>query len=204
MSVQTSGIMELISKLRKEGILEIENERNKIIKIAQDNAEKIIKTAEKTSTDILDKCDQECLRKKKNLDSELKIVIRDFLLIFSKNIKTQLIHPIIEKKLSDVINDTNFLKDTLKNILVNILEKDTSNLLILLNVDKKNDLIEFFSHAMFKDMLSSNKISFGFTDKFQGFQIIKKDDKLIWDFTLTSLTQEIGKLVEPHLLRYFI
>jgi hypothetical protein len=53
-------------------------------------------------------------------------------------------------------------------------------------------------------MLSSNKISFGFTDKFQGFQIIKKDDKLIWDFTLTSLTQEIGKLVEPHLLRYFI
>jgi hypothetical protein len=129
---------------------------------------------------------------------------RDFLLVFSKSIKNFIIKPVIKKNIKKCIEDSDFLKRALLGIFKDIMADDNNNILVLLNDNKKQEMIEFFNKDVFKSIKNHDKISFDFTNEFNGFQIIKKDDKLIWDFTLDSLTQEIGKLVEPHLLKYFI
>jgi vacuolar-type H+-ATPase subunit E/Vma4 len=204
MSVQTSGIMELISTLKKEGILEIEKERDKIINAAKKDAENIKAAGEDLASKIKEKCNLECTQKRKDLDSELKMATRDFLLVFSKSIKNFIIKPVIKKNIKKCIEDSDFLKNALLGIFKDIMADDNNNILVLLNDNKKQEMIEFFNKDVFKSIKNHDKISFDFTSEFNGFQIIKKDDKLIWDFTLDSLTQEIGKLVEPHLLKYFI
>jgi vacuolar-type H+-ATPase subunit E/Vma4 len=204
MSVKTYGIAELISQIHEEGISKIETEREKIISLARNDAKKIVTEAEKNIKNLYEKCNSECDQKRSDLDCELKMAARDFLLTFSKNIKSFIIRPIIKKQLNDVMNDTKFLKVCLKAIFQNILTKEYKNILVLLNTKTKNDMIEFFGNDIFKDTTNKNKVNFAFTNEFSGFQIIRKDDKLIWDFTIETLTQEIGKIVEPNLLKYFL
>jgi vacuolar-type H+-ATPase subunit E/Vma4 len=204
MSVQTSGIMELISTLKKEGILEIEKERDKIINVAKEDAENIKAAGEELASNIREECNAECTQKRKDLDIELKMATRDFLLVFSKSIKNFIIKPIVKKNIKKCIEDSDFLKNALLELFKDIMAGDNNNILVLLNDSKKQEMIEFFNRDVFKSIKNHDKISFDFTNEFSGFQIIKKDEKLIWDFTLDSLTQEIGKLVEPHLLKYFI
>jgi vacuolar-type H+-ATPase subunit E/Vma4 len=204
MSVQTSGIMELISTLKKEGILEIEKERDKIINVAKEDAENIKAAGEELASKIREECNAECTQKRKDLDIELKMATRDFLLVFSKSIKNFIIKPIVKKNIKKCIEDSDFLKNALLELFKDIMAGDNNNILVLLNDSKKQEMIEFFNRDVFKSIKNHDKISFDFTNEFSGFQIIKKDEKLIWDFTLDSLTQEIGKLVEPHLLKYFI
>ena len=146
----------------------------------------------------------ECKQKKENIESELKFATRDFLLVFSKKIKTFIIRPVIKKQIRNVLNNENFLKNVFKDLFKELLIKDHKNILIILNNSIKDEMIEFFSSSVFKTITNYKKINFSFTDTFEGFQIIKEDEKLIWDFTLESLTHEIGKLIEPHLIKYFI
>lgn len=132
------------------------------------------------------------------------MVTRDFLLVFSKKIKNSIIIPTTKKYIRNIIKDDDFFKSCLQNILNNFLDEKNKNIFILMNNDNKNEIIEFFTHKIFKKILENNKINFGFTDEFEGFKIIKKDDKLIWDFTVETLTQEVSKIIEPHLIKYFI
>jgi V/A-type H+-transporting ATPase subunit E len=204
MSIKTFGITELISQIQQEGISKIKEERENIISSANEYANKIINNAEVKVKELYNTCEIECKQKKEDLNCELKMATRDFLLIFSKKIKTFIIRPAIKKQISNAINDIKFLKNCLKTIFKNILQDQNKNILIILNSSIKNDIIEFFSNDIFKDTLHKNNIDFTFTNDCEGFQIVKKNDNLIWDFTIDTLTQEIAKIVEPSLLKYFI
>jgi hypothetical protein len=102
------------------------------------------------------------------------------------------------------MTDTKFLKLCLKDIFHNFFKTPDKNILLLMNNKTKNEMIEFFSNDIFINILKKNVVNFAFTDEFTGFKIIRKNDKLIWDFTVKTQTQEIGKLIEPHLIKYFI
>jgi len=204
MSNKNHGIAELISQIQEEGILKVNRERDTIINNANESAQSLISDAKQKVQDMYETCDMECKQKKEDLNCELKMATRDFLLMFSKQIKTFIILPSIKSNVDKVMTDTNFLKMCLKDIFTKFLEMDNKNILLCLNSKTKNDMIEFFSTDIFTKMFKKNNISFSFTDEFEGFQIIKQDDKIIWDFTVEALAQEISKLVEPNLIEYFI
>lgn len=204
MSTETFGITELISKIQKEGILDIEQKRVQIINKAKAEADNIINISKKEAAMMQIQCEEHCNHQKQHLDDELKIATRDFLLKFSKTIKISLFQPMIKNHLKDAINNNQFFKNILVSILEKILDKNSKNILIVLNEDKKHEMIEFFSNDLFKNLTDKNNVNISFSDHLEGFQIVNQDEKLIWDFTLDSLTQEIGKLVEPELIKYFI
>jgi len=198
-----SGLNELILKLQEEGINKVNEERDKIIQDANQNAEKIISDAKEESSRIREKCRRDCSQKKEDLDCELRMATRDFLLNFANNIKKFVIRPVVKSEINKVVTDTKFLKNCLGNIFQDVLANEDKSILVILNKDMKNEMIEFFSGKIFKEAKNS-KINLAFTDEFQGFQIIQKDEHLLWDFTLETLSQEVGKIVEPNLLKYFI
>ena len=198
-----SGLNELISKLQEEGINKVNQERDMIINNASKDAEKILSAAQNEASKIREKCDRDCLQKREDLDCELKMATRDFMLSFANNIKQFVIRPVIKSEIQNVIGDSKFLKSCLGKIFQDILGNEDKSILIILNKSMKNEMIEFFSGKIFKKA-NESKINLAFTDEFQGFQIIKKDEHLLWDFTLETLSQEVGKIVEPSLLKYFI
>jgi vacuolar-type H+-ATPase subunit E/Vma4 len=204
MSSKVLGLNELILKLQDEGIAKANEESQKIIDNANKTANQIITDAEEKAAAQKDAFEKTRMRQRQELDDEMTMAARDFMLNFSNNIQSFVIRPHVKKDIEEIILDTKFLKNCLKGIFQEVLIKEESDILVILNEKTKNEMIEFFGGKMFKSMSAKGKINFAFTNKFTGFQIIKRDEKLIWDFTLDTLAQEIGKLVEPNLLKYFI
>jgi len=203
MLLENSSIAKLINQLKEEGVAEIQKERALLITTAQNDAKLIISNAHTESAKIRHECKAQCEQERKALHSELTLATRDFLVDFSNHIATFIIYPGVYKHMSAVVSDIDFLKNTLRNILSNVVRNNNTNITVIMNENVKKDIITFFSQSILKD-IQNNNVKLEFQDKFIGFKIVEKENKYVWDFTLESLTQKVSTFIEPYLLKYFI
>ena len=136
MSSKVLGLNELILKLQDEGIAKANEESQKIIDNANKTANQIITDAEKKAAAQQDAFEKTRMRQKQELDDEMTMAARDFMLNFSNNIQSFIIRPHVKKDIEDVILDTKFLKNCLKGIFQEVLIKEESDILVILNEAK--------------------------------------------------------------------
>jgi len=204
MSEKVSGITELISQLQEEGISQGELRKKEIISKANVEGARIILEAKKEAEEIKNNFIKEYNEKKEEMNKELQIAARDFLLDFSNKIKSFIIRPQVEKEINGVLLDTKFLKNTLKSIIQDVLVKENDSISIIINSDLKKDVSDFFYKKIINEIKGKNNIQLEFEDNIKGFKINKNDENLFWDFTVNTISSEISKFIEPHLIKYFI
>ncbi len=204
MSEKISGITELISQLQEEGISQGELRKKEIISDANKEKEIIISKAKKEAEEIKNNSIKEYNAKKTEMDKELKISARDFVLDFSNKIKSFIIRPQVRKEIDSVLLDTKFMKSILKTIIQDILSKQNDSISVIVSSSIKKDISDFFHKKIINEIKEKNNIKLDFEDNLKGFKINKKDENLFWDFTVDTISAEISRFIEPHLIKYFI
>lgn len=204
MSEKVSGITELISQLQEEGISQGELRKKEIIYNANAEGKKIISEAKKEAEKIKNNFIKEYKEKKIEMDKELQIAARDFLLDFSNKIKSFIIRPQVNKQIDTILLDSKFIKNILKTIIQDILAKQNDSISVIINNDMKKDISDFFYKKIINEIKGKSNIKLEFEDNLKGFKINKNDENLFWDFTSDTISNEISRFIEPHLIKYFI
>jgi len=204
MSEKISGITELISQLQEEGISQGELRKKEIINDANKEKERIILQAKKEADEIKNNSIKEYNSKKDEMDKELQLSARDFLLDFSNKIKSFIIRPQVKNEIDAILLDTKFMKSILKTIIQDILSKQNESISVIVSSDIKKDISDFFHKKIINEIKEKSNIKLEFEDNMKGFKINKKNENLFWDFTVDTISAEISKFIEPHLIKYFI
>src|SRR5688572_3332794 len=113
MTESTSGIGDLLQRLRKDGVEAGESEKQRILGEAEAKARAIVADAEKKARDILAQADAEAQAKRKRLDADLTMAARDFASRLTERVKRQVIEPLISEQAKGALADPEVLKQAL-------------------------------------------------------------------------------------------
>lgn len=201
MSQTTSGVAELIARLKTDGIDAGEAEKRRLLEEAEKKAAAIIADAKAKAEQLLANAKQERDRQRQQLDAELQMAARDFALRFSERIKQQVIQPVVAEPVKAVLDDAGFLQATLKELCVKYAESG-ADLEVALSPEARAKLEGFFTGEL-RRALGSNEVTLVDENGLVGFRLAKKGDSFAWDFSLEAVTQELMRLVDPALRGYF-
>lgn len=201
MSETTSGVAELIGRLKKDGVDAGEAEKRRIVDDAEKRAEAIVADAKKKAEDLLLAAKQERDRLKHQLDAELSMAARDFVLRLEGRIKAQVVNPVVSDVVKGVLEDTTFLKATLKDLVLKFAERG-ADVELTMSPETRAKLDGFFTGEL-KSALGSREITLVDEAGVVGFRIEKKGESFAWDFTKEAVARELVRLVDPALRAYF-
>lgn len=201
MSQTTSGVAELIGRLKKDGIDAGEAEKRRLLEEAEKKAAAIVAEAKTKADQLLQSAKQERDRQKQQLEAELQMAARDFVLRFSDRIKQQVIHPVVADPVKAVLDDAGFLKATLKDLCVKYAESG-ADIEVALSPETRAKLEGFFTGEL-KSALGGRELSLVDENGLVGFRLAKKGDSFAWDFSLDAVAQELMRLVDPTLRGFF-
>lgn len=201
MSQSTSGVAELIGRLKKDGVDAGEAEKRRVIEEAEQKAADIVADATAKAEQLLQSARQERERLKSQLDAELTMAARDFVLRFEARIKAQVIHPVVADPVKGVLEDAGFLKSTLRELCVRYAEGG-ADIELALSPETRKQLEGFFTGEL-KSALAGRDLTLVDESGLIGFRISKKGESFAWDFSKEAVAQELTQLVDPALRRYF-
>jgi V/A-type H+-transporting ATPase subunit E len=196
-----SGIAELIGRLKKDGVDAGESEKQRIIEEAQAKAEEILAEAKRGAEDLLSGAKTERDKLAKQLDGELRMAARDFAMRLSDRVKAQVIHPAVEGATKDALNDEDFLKACLPEVCAAV-AKSGEGVELVVSPETKDKLEAFFTGEL-KRSLGGGEVTVRDEQGMVGFSVKPSGESFTWDFTLESMTRELGSLVDPALRTYF-
>lgn len=201
MSQTTSGVAELISRLKRDGIDAGEAEKQRLLDEAEKKAAAIVAEAKAKAEELLAQAKQERERQKQQLEAELQMAARDFALRFSERIKQQIIEPVVSGPTKAVLEDPAFLRATLQELCV-AYAKTGADIELTLSPETRAKLEAFFTGELSR-ALGERQLSLVDESGLVGFRLAKKGDSFAWDFSLDAVTAELLRLVDPALRRYF-
>lgn len=201
MSQTTSGVAELIGRLKKDGIDAGEAEKRRLLEEAEQKAAAIIADAKAKADQLLASAKQERERQKQQLEAELQMAARDFALRFSDRIKQQVIQPVVTDPIKAVLDDPSFLKATLQELCVKVAQSG-ADIEVALSPETRAKLEGFFTGELTR-ALGGRELSLVDESGLVGFRLAKKGDSFAWDFSLDAVTSELMRLVDPALRGYF-
>lgn len=201
MSQTTSGIAELIGRLKKDGVDAGEAEKRLVLEDAEKKAAAIVAEAKAKAEQLLTGAKQERDRLKQQLDAELTMAARDFVLRFEGRIKAQVVQPVVDDAVKASLDDASFLKDTLKDLVVKFATTG-ADVEVTVSPEMKKQLEGFFTGEL-KSALSGREISLVDENGLVGFRLVKKGDSFAWDFSKEAIARELVQLVDPALRGYF-
>ncbi len=200
MAQTTSGIAELIGRLRKDGVDAGEAEKSRILDEAQQQADAIVAAAKQTAEDLLGGAKQERERLKQQLDAELAMAARDFVLRFSERVRAQVVRPVVNESVRGALSDPGFLQSALKELVVRYAEGGTVEVAVA--PELRQQLEGFFTQELARS-LAGGKAQLVDEQGLVGFRIIKQGESFAWDFSEDAVAKELVRLVDPTLKTYF-
>jgi V/A-type H+/Na+-transporting ATPase subunit E len=200
MAQTTSGIAELIGRLRKDGVDAGEAEKGRILTAAQQQADAIIAAAKQTAEDLLGGAKQERERLKQQLDAELAMAARDFVMRFSERIRAQVVRPVVHESVRGALSDPGFLQGALKELVVRYAEGGAVEVAIA--PELREQLEGFFTGELARS-LAGGKAQLVDEQGLVGFRIVKQGESFAWDFSEDAVAKELVRLVDPALKTYF-
>jgi V/A-type H+-transporting ATPase subunit E len=201
MAETTSGIAELIARIKKDGVVAGEEEKARIIQNAEEQADKILADAKKEAGNIVDGAKKERQALKEQLTAELKMAARDFVFDFQQRIKNQAIRPTVEKSVASVLKDPEFLKNALTQICADYAKDGGDRIEIMVDGELSKKLEAFFTGELHKAL--SRGVSISDADGLVGFRLVRGDENFVWEFSLDAVTRAMTQLVEPGLRSFF-
>lgn len=201
MSQTTSGVAELISRLKRDGVDAGEAEKQRLLDEAEKQAAAIVAEAKAKAEQLLTDAKKERERQRQQLEAELKMAARDFALRFSERIRQQVIEPVVSGPVQGVLEDPAFLRTTIQELCV-AYAKSGSDIELTLSPETRAKLEAFFTAELGR-ALGERELSLVDENGLVGFRLAKKGDSFAWDFSLDAVTSELLRLVDPALRRFF-
>lgn len=199
MTELTSGISDLIQRIKEDGVVSGETEKKKIIQAAQEEAKRMMTEAQNKADKLVADAKHNAESLKAQTEAELRMAVRDFVFSFQQSVKAQAIRPQIASHVAAALNDEGFLKDVLKGLLSEFLKNKDSGLQLSLSPEMKEKLGGFFS----KQLSDGNELEITGKTGLTGFRFRKAGDSYTWDFSAEAIAAELARLVEPALRPFF-
>ena len=114
----SSGVQDLIERLRQEGISEGKNEAKKLIDKAHHQAKEIVDAAENRAREAVEKAQQEADHYKKAAREALSLAARDTILDLKSSLTSQ-----FSRRVSEMVTDTLIDKDFLQRVILELVGK---------------------------------------------------------------------------------
>lgn len=197
MTEMTSGIGDLLQRLRKDGVEAGETERRRILQDAQDQASAVVAEAQARAKEIIAAADAEVKAKRTQLNAELTMAARDFALRFSERIKKQAIAPLVRSRVGDALNDA----DVLKEALIALLRERTGGAKVTVSPETRSKLEGYFLTELAR-MMEGGKLEIVSEEGLTGFRLQRAGETFTWDVTGEAVAQELAALVDPVLRKH--
>lgn len=198
----TSGISDLIERIKDEGVSAGESERERILEQARHEASQILAEAQKKAEALVQTAKDQSKAMKRETESEMRLAVRDFLAGFQKRIKDQLIRPLIDARLADTLADEAFLGNALIQIWQDYINSHSGSIQVTVSHELRDKLGAWLSARLAREM-EKGAISLNSADGIKGFRLHRDGDGYVWDFTLPAISAELALLVEPSLRPWF-
>lgn len=203
MDTAQNGIDQLINKLKKEVEEETFGKKEKIIKEAQEKAQQIVEEAKMQAKLLLKEAQNLIHKEKVALAMEMELAARDFSLKLTERLKKQLFFPIIKKEARLTFKDPDFFKQMLKELLLEFVKTNSSNLDVLVSKEIKESMAAYLASSVFDELENNPPIKLLDEENLEGFVLLQKQDHYVWDFRVETIAKELSRLVEPSLRKYF-
>lgn len=197
MTEMTSGIGDLLERLRKDGVEAGETEKQRILREAEAQAATLVANATERAKEIVAAAEAEAQAKRKQLDSELTLAARDFALRFAERVKKQVIQPLVQTRVDEALGAT----DVLKEALTTLIREKTGGAKIGVSPETRSKLESFFAHDLAR-MLDGGQLEIASENGLTGFRLQRQGESFTWDVTGEAVAGELTGLVEPALSKY--
>ncbi len=199
MSNRTVGLSELIQRLKHDGIVAGEGERDKILEHARIQGQKIIDDATKKANDLINQAQTQCIAKTAHMESELKMAARDFLLKFKNELRQKIIQPTVQAKVASAASDDEFIKNCLKDLVLEYATVGNGQIEAVVSKQTKEKLVDFFKSELSKELAGKSMPILTSEDSLSGFKLKQSGQNFVWDFSVEAISQELSRLVDPTL-----
>ncbi len=203
MNKQESGVDQLIQRIRKETIDKAHLERDEIIKKAHTEANAIIEQAVNESKRLVAETSAHIAQEKRKLSAELELAARDFSLKLAERLKEQLFFPSIRENIRITVKEPGFLKETLTRVITEYVKTNAGSLDIIVPKELRTTLATYFAAAIFDNLDKKCDVRLVDEDGVEGFVLIKRGEHYVWDFRAQTISEELVRLIEPSLRKYF-
>lgn len=197
MTEMTSGIGDLLQRLRKDGVEAGETEKRRILQDAEDQAKAVVAEAQARAKEIVAAAEGEVEAKRKQLDAELSMAARDFALRFAERIRKQAVTPLVNDRVGGALSDANVLKEALTALL----RDKTGGAKVAVSPETRSKLEGYFQNELAR-MLEGGKLEIVSEEGLTGFRLQRDGETFTWDVTGEAVAQELAALVDPALRKY--
>jgi vacuolar-type H+-ATPase subunit E/Vma4 len=204
MSKLESGVDQLIERVKTQGIEKALEEGTRYKKAAIEEAEDIIRAAKIKAEIIIKDAKTQIDLERDLFTKETQLAARDFCLKLSERLRKQLILPVIKENVRATLKEPSFLKEVLLKLCVDYVKENPSSIDVLVPKELKITLSSFMQAAIFDYLDKNPPIRLIGEDGLDGFLLIRRDDNFIWDFRVKTVAEEIMRLLEPFLRKYFV
>ncbi len=198
MTEMTSGIGDLLQRLRQDGVEAGEAEKQRLLRDAEEQAAALLADAKAKAKEIVAAADAEAVAKRKQLDAELGMAARDFALRFAERVKSQAIEPLVRAQVDVGLDDPNLLKEVLSGLI----REKAGDASVTVSPEIQQKLGAYFERELAGQLVDGQleiKLETGLT----GFRLQRKGESFSWDVTGEAVADELSQLVEPSLRKYF-
>lgn len=203
MSKQESGIDSLIQRIKKDAVDKVHLEREEILKKAHAEAKAIVDAAILKSEALVTQTNVYINNEKRKMTAELELAARDFSVKLAERIKDQLFFPAIRENIRITVKEPNFLKEILQRLITDYVKTNASSLDILVPKELKTTLATYFAGAIFDALDKKCDLRLIDEEGIEGFVLIKRGEHYVWDFRVQTISEELIRLIEPSLRKYF-
>ncbi|HAN31736.1 MAG TPA: hypothetical protein DCQ06_09090 [Myxococcales bacterium] len=193
MSEVTSGIADLIAKIKTDGVDAGQQAKLRIVDDAKTEAAKILADAHAEAETIKKQAEREALTINKRLQSELKMAARDFVFRFQERLSTQAIMPATSEAASKALQDSALIGRVLDGVLQH-LEDESGGFIATINPVLRAEV-----EAAISAHIQASKVELVDELGLNGFKLQKKGEHFVWDFSADAVARELARLVEPGL-----
>ena len=203
MTRQENGIDQLIERIRREAIEKAQKERNEILRKAEVDAQTIVDRAKTEAQHYLDDTRNFISKEKHKMAAELELSARDFIIKLNDRLKEQMFFPAIKENVRITVKEPGFLREVLERLIVEYVKTNPCNLDVLVPKELKTTLATYFAGAIFDDLDKNCDVRLLDEEGIDGFALIKRGEHYVWDFRVETIAQELIRLIEPSLRKYF-
>lgn len=204
MTRQDSGVDQLIERVKSEGIEKAERARDDILKKAEADAKAMLDAARAKSEAYIEEAKAYIAKEKRKLAAELELSARDFSIKLTERMKEQMFFPAIKETVRITFKEPDFLKEVLERLIIEYVKTSPCNLDVLVPKELKTTLATFFAGAIHDRLDKNCDIRLLDEDGIEGFAILKRGEHYVWDFRVETVSEELMRLVEPSLRKYFV
>ena len=193
MSEVTSGIADLIAKIKNDGVDAGNQERDRIVGSARAEAEAIINEAKAEAKRLNAAAEAESEASKKRLEAELQMAARDFVFRFRERLSAQAILPAAAKATEASLADGAAVAQLLAQA-VTAVGQGSDGLVAAIDPTLRATV-----EGALATQIAEAGLELVDEQGLSGFRLQKRGEHYVWDCSSEAVAREFGRLVEPGL-----